>query len=129
MISEPTTRKVTMSKRLDKLLGLDLETNKTEAAKYLEKVKNLKSEIATLTKNAAALKNDVARLEKRRAELEKANKAATAAFAVADRMRRAAERTISREGLEERYAKITDAKAKAAFRRRYAKELGLKSAR
>ena len=118
-----------MSKRLVKLLGLDLETNKTEAAKYLEKVKNLKSEIATLTKNAAALKKDVARLEKRRAELEKANKAATAAFTVADRMRRAAERAISREGLEERYAKITDAKAKAAFRRRYAKELGLKSAR
>ena len=118
-----------MSRRLDKLLGLDLATNKTEAAKCLAQVKNLKSEIATLTKNAAALKKDVARLEKRRAELEKANKAATAAFSVADRKRRAAEHAISREGLEERYAKLTDPKAKADFRRRYGKELGLKIAR
>ena len=118
-----------MSKRLGKLLGLDLETNKAEAAKCLAQVENLKSEIATLTKNAAALKKDVARLEKRRAELEKANKAATAAFTVADRKRREAERAISRKALEERYAKLTDPKARADFRRRYAKELGLKTAR
>ena len=90
---------------------------------------NLKSEIATLTKNAAALKKDIARLEKRRAELEKANKAATAAFTIADKKRREAEHAISHEGLEERYAKLTDPKAKANFRRRYAKELGLKTAR
>ena len=118
-----------MSRRLDKLLGLDLATNKTEAAKYLAQVENLKSEIATLTKSASALKKDVARLEKRRAELTKANAAATAAFTVANRKRIKAERAISREGLEERYSKITDPKAKADFRRRYAKELGLKVAR
>ena len=119
-----------MSERLKKLLAqADVRTLSAEIEKLKASRTNLQAEIATLTKGAEALRQDVARLEKRRAELEKANKAAMAAFTVADRKRRAAEHAISREALEERYAKLTDPKARAVFRRRYAKELGLKVAR